>query len=587
MIIVPSRTTKKIIQNNRSKILGDLWSSFCLDLQSNLGVIKVSPRLMVNTKDVSNQGLSIAFRTFDKLVFTIAGTRIFKNTSFDLVSSFGAATTYSTDYSDVVTYNNALVTTTTAKVKSKVNNGSGTGAWTDRATLNTSDSLHKLCYFTKFNRVYYIDDYQSIKSLDSSWVEATSGDYFISIPYKLGDIYTLEADDSYIWIGTMNITSGGLTDSVSSASVLRWDGISSQIIDEFKIKAKSVLAMCKDDSGVVHVLDSNGALLAFTGSGFTEIGRLPLNRELLVNALGSNPVKYNGFVHPNGMYFTRNGTFVVLVNNLVGDSAGTIKENLPSGIWEFHKETGFVHRQSPSYTALGTTTVTDHGQNRVSQVGALCEPNLYSTSSSGKPTLICGAIYYTNASSTTTAILVDDPLDTTQKYGYFVTSWIPASQIKDSWERIILRYRKLLNSGDKIISKLRTSESASTEISLTWVNTTSFTTATDLTSSIGYEVEIIQGTGSGKCSHIVSAVNNAGTYTVVVDETYTGVTTGTAKARIQNWIKHMVVSDQATESKKQSTGKASERIQIKICMQFTGEDEFNELIVVNNPHEAI
>jgi hypothetical protein len=97
---------------------------------------------------------------------------------------------------------------------------------------------------------------------------------------------------------------------------------------------------------------------------------------------------------------------------------------------------------------------------------------------------------------------------------------------------------------------------------------------------------VLQGTGSGKCAHIIS-VTGSGTYTVTLDEPFTGVTTGTAKARVQNWIKLLTVSDQGSESKKTTTGKASERIQFKVCMQFTGEDELHELILINNTHESL
>lgn len=591
--IIPSRTTKKVMQNNRSKILGDLWSSFNIDLQTNLGLIRVSPRLQINTKDVANQGISVAFKTFDQLVFTVAGTRIFKNAAFNLVSPFvedvstGSITTYSSDYSDMETFNDTLVATSTDKVMSKVGGASGAGAWTQRASLSAADSLHKLCYFIKFNRIYYIDSYQNIKSMDTSWSEATSGDYYIHLDYRSGIPYTLNSDGTDIWIGTVKTTNLAAGDSTTGGSILRWDGISSQITTEYKVKAKGVLALCKDDTGVMHAIDSNGALLRFTGSGFEEVSRLPLNKKYLINALSS---KYNSFIHPNGFYFTRNGTFIVLVNNLVGDNGSTIKEDLASGIWEYSKDTGFVHKQSLSYNPVGTSTITDYGQNRVSQVGALAEANIYSNSATGKPTLICGAIQYTDSSSTSTAIFVDDPLDNVQKYGYFVTTWITAVNIKDSWERVILKYRKLLDSADKIIMKYRLTESSSTEITLTWaglsLTTSTFTTSTDLSALIGYEVEIIQGTGSGKCAHIVS-VSGSGTYTVILDEPFTGITTGTAKARIQNWVKLLTVSDQGSESKKASTGKASERIQIKVCMQFTGENEFNELIVLNNSHESI
>ncbi len=592
MITIPNKQTKKINQNNRSKILGDIWSSFNLDLQSSLGLVRVSPRLQLNTGGVTNQGISTAFKDFDQRIFTLAGTRIFKNTGVNLTSQFvedastGALTTFNSIYSDMETFNLTLCASATDKLVSKATNGSGGGSWTSRATFGAGDSSHKLCYFSKTNRLYYVDNYSSIKSIDISWSEATSAPYFLDLSkmYNLGQIQTMESDATDIWIGTVQVVPAGVVNAVGHASIFRWDGISAQITTEYKVKAKGILALCKDDRNIIHVLDTNGALLAFTGSGFEEIGRLPLVRELLINAQTGT---YNSFIHPNGLYFTRNGTFIVNVNNQVGDNGTTIKENLPSGIWEFHRDTGFVHKQSFSYTPIGTTTVTDYGQNRISQAGALYEANLYSNSASGKPTIIAGANYYTDASTTASGIFVDDPLDTTQKYGYFTTAWLQSSAVKDTWQKLSLKYRQLLDSGDKIVVKYRTTESSPTEISITWVNTTSFTTTTNLLAYVGYEVEVLQGTGSGKCAHIVTVVNNAGTYTVTLDETFTGVTTGTAKARIQNWNKFLTISDQTSESLKTTLGKESMRIQFKVCMQFTGEDELHELAIINQPFETL
>lgn len=586
-------TAKQFRQGNISKVLSELstiWSTFNMDLQSDVDLLKVSPRLRINTTSVSNQGVSIAFKTFDARVFTIAGTRVFKNSDYTLLTAFaedassGAITTYNPDYSDMTTFNSLLVTTGTGNVMSKAVDGSGTGAWTSRATLTSATSPHKLNYFKKYNRIYYIDSFKTIKSMsvDTAWPEATSGDYFIDLTYAYGYAYTMESDQNYIWIGTVNTNPAGVLTFNHGAAIYRWDGISSTAY-EFPVKAKGVLAISKDDRGVIYAIDSNGALLQQTASGFEEIDRLPLRKEYLINAVSG---VYNAFIHPNGLTFTKNGTFKILINNLVGDSAGSIKENLQSGIWEWSKETGFIHNSSFTYNTLADSTITDYGQNRISRAGALAELDIYSASASGKPMLICGATYYTDASSTASGIFTDDPLNTIQKYGYFVTGWIKSSAIKETWKKIAVKYRKLLNSSDRVIVKYRVAEVDPVYIDITWVTTTQFSSSTDLTNYVGYEAEIIQGTGSGKCAHITSITGN-NPWKANLDETFTGVTTGTAKARLQRWVKHLEVSDQLTESKVIALGKVSERIQIKVCMEFTGDNELHELIVMNQAQEQL
>ena len=594
-IIIPPRETKTLTQNNRSKILGLLWSSFNLDLESERGVIRVSPRLRINTSAVSNQGRMVGARVFDQRVFTICGTRIFKNSAETLISTFsedassGVQTDYSGNVSDIEIFNDVLVTTTDDAIYTKAANGSGTGAWSQQGGYGSPVSLtsgvpHKVCYFQKYDRVYILNSDLIYSISASSWEAVVTGDFTVNLSgANYGSIHTMAPDSNDIWIGTINPTGNNFMPIIGGAKILRWDGISNTVI-EYKIKASGVLALCRDDStGVMHAMDSNGALLRFTGSGFQEIDRLPIDKKLLKNATA---LTYTNFIHPNGFIFTKEETFKVLVNNLVGDDGATIIENFPSGVWEWSREKGFIHTNSASLLTLASSSITDHGQNRVSAVGALYEPNLYSESASGKPTLICGVDYYSDASTAVSGIFVDDPLDTIQKYGYFVTDWVFSAGLKDTWQKVWLKLRQLLDSGDKVIIKYRTTEATSTEISITWVDTTSFTTSTNVSALVGYEVEILQGTGGGKCSHI-TAVTGSGPYTVTVDETYTGVTTGTAKARLQSWTKSESFTSQTNEDASFTIEKDSVRIQLKVCMQFTGEDEMYELALINTPSEPL
>lgn len=96
-------------------------------------------------------------------------------------------------------------------------------------------------------------------------------------------------------------------------------------------------------------------------------------------------------------------------------------------------------------------------------------------------------------------------------------------------------------------------------------------------------MEILQGTGSGACVHITDISENGGTYTVTVDTAVTGVTTGTAKARFQKWIKLFpVVTGQVRSWEQMSIGAPNTRIQIKGCMTFKGNDEFHKFVLVSN-----
>jgi hypothetical protein len=607
MITIPTRESKKFIQTNRSDILGNLWATFNIDLQSNLGAIRVSPKLRVNTSTANDAdfGLPCAYAHFDGRMWAVAGTRIFKNTANNIIGSFsedassGVRTDYTATYSDLAVFNSRLWATSSVRLQSKASDGAGEGAWTDRATITTGVA-HRLSYFKKFDRLYFTDGGTSVKSISTADVEATSGDYFINIGTSLGTIQCLRSTSSDVWIGTMReITSSG-ADSTQGARVLRWDGISSQISTEHIIDAQGVMAMWVDND-VPYIMDSNGCLLKYTGYTFEEIGRLPLNKELLINAIGTS----QWFIHPNGLVSTKNNTILALINGSLGDysvSSLNLKENLPSGIWEWSSETGFTHKHSPTYTpvfisGVEATDITDFGQLRIDNVGGLANANLYSTNSSGRGTLMCGITYFTNATSTTHGLFIDSPIPTDitatsegKKFGFFITDWVQASQLKDLWSKLSVRFKQFLNSSDKIILKTRFREATATNITITWASTTSFFTTTDVSALRGYEVQVENGTGAGKCAHISSVSYSAPNYSVTLDESFIGTTSGTARAVVRNWKKVGTVTGQTIESAIKTlskTGNSSERIQVKVGMQITGDGEFYELGIINKPHTIL
>lgn len=582
MILIPKRETKTIVQTNQSKILGDFWASFNIDLQSNLGVIKVSPRMkLAENSSLSNFGMPVAFRHFDNRIYTIAGTRIFhtgtsgspEKTNYSEDTSTGYKTTYDARWSDMELFNGQLFTTTNDELMSKAPAPTNAdGDWTERDSAFSDETTpHFLCYFKKFNRLYY-NDGELIQSIDNTYSVATSGDYTLDMQFEDTEtISCMRATSNAIFIGT--IRQSNIQANIKGA-VYEWDGLSSQVTARYELDNQGALAMVVKGE-IPYIIDARGALRKFTGYSFQDIGRLPRGNVLPYNLSTNDNDKW---IHPNGLTVTEDDTFMVLVNNLLGDNAGSILENMPSGIWEFTEENGFVHRYSLSYTT--DTTITDYGQNRLSAVGALSNMNKYTTSSTRNGQYVCGATYYSDASSTLTGLFYDDSSDIIQKNGYFVSSWFLASNLKDNWQKFGIRFREFLDSADQIVLKYRTREADPIYIDITWNDTTSFHTTTDVDDYVGYEVEILQGVGSGKCFHI-SSISGFSPWKVNLDETLTGAT-GTAKARLQNWTKAKAITSQNVESSLYTIGAAGERIQVKCCMQFTGDDELYELAVINS-----
>lgn len=596
------------LQTNRGDDLGSLWSSFNLEFQNNLGTMQLGTKMEVNTstEDDADLGLPVAFKYFDARMWAICGTRVFKNTGAPITAyvedaSTGASTAYSADVSDLEVFNGELVATGTSNIFTKASNGAGTGAWTSRGVVGAGQS-HKLAYFKKFNRIYWLAAGQQVRSADTAWTIATSGDYFLSLQNSIGVVSTLVATSQSLWIGTVRLYNSAAGDnSIARASIFEWDGISAQPTQEYKIDAQGIVAMAVDDD-IPYAIDSNGVLLEFTGSSFKEIGRLPLTKDLLNNATYSENTR---FIHPNGLISTKNATFKVLVGNIIGNSATSIPENLASGIWEFSTDFGFTHNSSLNYKTKNSSTVTDFGQNKISLAGALVNSNLYSNSSSGRSTLTCGATYFTDASTTTNAIFIDAPIGIAagstegQKKGYFITSWINSVEVEDKWTRLWAVYKKFLSATDSMVFKYRLYEEDPIYATITWVSNQVFTTTTDVTAygptasgfngTSGGEVEIIQGQGSGSCTHIASITFLAGTYTVMLDNPIltSGSPTGTAKARFQKWIKLFPeITGQVKSWEQMAIGANNPRCQIKGCLTFTDGDtninEFHKMAIFSN-----
>lgn len=579
-------------QINRGDSIGGFWATQNIDLQSNLGVMRVAPRLKVNTgtADDADLGLPIAIKWFDGEYYAICNAKMFKtsaggvavpNSAFVESTETGTLTNFSTR-SDIEIFDDRLWAISDNTLASLNQTG---GTWTSRDTVGGAGEK-PLTFFANVagGRLYYIGATNEIWSIDAANTPAEAGsDYAIDlVDYRPT---CMKSTSDSIWIGT-----DGASENIDAeGQVLQWDGISAQITKSYTVRGAMKIHAIAILNDMPYVLDSNGILSRFSGYSFEEVGRLPFQ-----------------FMRPgttysrkNCMIATKNNTILFLVHNrslnTVAGSDYYYYENAASGLWEWSEQFGVVHKYSIGYTPNSATTITDWGQNIITSAGVLFDATPYLIGGSTvNGSLLVGATYYTNATTSSSAILYDDANDTIQKKGYFVTTWFDSIEIQDKWERLWVVYKKLLAATDSIVFKYRVDEVDPVVADITWVNTTSFTTTTNISGygptatgfngTQGGEVEILQGVGGGMCAHITNVSENAGTYTVTVDETATGATTTTAKARFQKWIKlnPAVAVDQIKRYSQYAIGEASPSIQIKCCMTFTGPDEFIKLGLVSN-----
>lgn len=572
------KADKTFLQTNRSTVLGTLWSTMNADFQSSVGVIRIDPRLQVLTKtgdtNATTLGRAVGFTSFGGAYYTVAGSKVYVGGSvataaFVEDTAVTTSTDYDSNYSDITTWNSRVWTTAPSKLRSF----SG-GTWTDRATFVSTTQPHMMSIFTKFPRLYVIHNATTVASIDTSDVYVSTGDYSLTVDsaYRLTCI---SYSDSFIWIGAVNNEN-----PTGQGVVFQWDGISAQPTNIYYIVSRGCLAIIVKEN-IPFIMDARAELKKYSGTGFDEVARLPIPTKLFGSVNSTN----DRWIHPNGLAITKNNTILAFVNNLVGDPAATIPENMPSGIWEWAEGYGFTHKKSLTYNRYNDpTTITDWGQNRVSLVGGMALA--FDNSTAGIITPMIGATYYTDASTTTSAIFIENTTDTVQKKGYVVSTFFESNEVEDKWLRLYAIYRRFLDSGDSIVAKYRLYEENPVEATITWTSTTTFTTTTDIsaywTSGIGGEVEVTQGKGSGACAHITNIVNVAGTYTVTLDSVITGVS-GTAKARFQSWIRLNALDESLVRTWQQMAINANgTKLEIKLCFTFTGQGEFYKSAIDTN-----
>lgn len=681
------------IQTNRSDTLGSFWSTFNIELQNNLGDVRLGNKLVQvsNSVDDVDLGCPTSFVFWQSDWWCVAGAYIYQGsdnfdnsfskstvrfsigtstTQFDITKSVNTVRyTYdgtgtnpginatsmpinSTVYINGTNFNAANngtftvtgsgsnyfeVTNASGVVESNKTIGSGvlaisgnsnyetfdgadlalfnerlwvlgedslwstdnTQYWTKRDSVSASGGS-VLLYFPKRNQLYYFDGSNGVSSTDISDViynsPTTQPNCITILTGTYGEKVGMVCTSNYIYIYTF------LPDNSASASgtgyILEWDGVSDQFNNIYTLQSSGVLSMTVYED-IPYAVDGFGRILRYTGSSFTEVARLPVQTLLpFSSSVSGDPGER--FIFRNGMIPTKNNTLLLNINAISQRGGYPLYENFQSGVWEVDLSNGnCTHKTSYTYQDDDSSTITDFGQQSLYSVGAIVLNTLNDTGDENCQ-FACGATVYTDATATQSSIYRDAPMmeygQTSlegQKRGYFTTTWFESDEVEDKWSRLWTVYKRFVTSTDKIIAKYRLYEEDPIYANITWVNTTSFTTTTDITAyaqtatgfngTVGGEVEIVQGTGGGACVHITNVVNNAGTYTVTIDNAVTGVTTGTAKARFQKWIKlNPEITGQVKSYGQMAILANNTRIQIKLVMEWTGDGEFHKFILTSN-----
>ena len=164
--------------------------------------------------------------------------------------------------------------------------------------------------------------------------------------------------------------------------------------------------------------------------------------------------------------------------------------------------------------------------------------------------------------------------------------FLESSKVTQVWQKIILKYRKMLDTTDKILVKYRTTKDIPiTEQNVEWDSDTQFTATSFAGVEVGIEAEILNGNGSGAVAHVTAITDNTGSFTITLDNNIIGVTAGDiSDVRFQKWnqLPEITANDfQFTDLPVPQYNKDTE-MQFKIVMNWTNiENELREVIVVN------
>lgn len=584
-------------QPNTSDVIGDIFASKNLDLTDNLGKMRVGKRLVLsaNSVDINTvDGVPVAIKEFNinlgNRIITLAGSRLLQSSGdypgSGTIAFIGSFPVDLSSYnSDMEIYGGDLHITGSQNLYKLAFGGTNVGS-SLYSSLN-SGSPHYMCVYQGL--LYITNLNNQIYSWNGSSM-TTSGSFSLTLPSTATKqlITFIKSAANKIWIGTVaNVNSAG-----QKGYIYEWDGTATSVTKEHHLDSAGVVScVIKDD--VPYVMDVYGRLLFWNGGTFVEKARLNRRKNQLFSTAFAGTA--NSYVHPNGMAII-NGRINILINGAFFDSTSSMIETIPSGIWEYDENIGLYHKHSVGLSHVGDTIV-DFGAARISVSGALAELNYPDSSSSRDGTLMCGADYMTDASTTVHGLFYDNSNDTLQKAGYFISTKIEATDgsvynlptVEAMWESWFTIYRKLLDAGDKIVGKYRIVEGTNVEGNINWINNTSFSVSNSSvvvsnywTSGTGGEVEIMSGLGAGKCAHITNAILNAGLWTVTVDEIFTnGTLNGTAVARFSNWKKISAITPNNQSFNSDTISVKSQWIQFKVWMLFTGRDEIERFLLSN------
>lgn len=589
---IPNPQTKKFTQPNQGEIFGSLWATFNVDLNLKKGKISPSNRtyVLIGSDDDADLGYPVACvrssaDSTDRY-WSVCNTVLFRSADSTPTSAFtqdaiaGSPTDLTHLYSDAIDFEGSLIATSTDDVH-KLSSGTwDTDWWSDVGGLNQANLTASVPHpLDVFERVLLIGDANLLHTIDRNYVVSNSR---LKLPSFLR-IRAIEHNQDRIWIGCQN-TLGG------DSAVVEWDGFSETYNKIHWLKGDIVFNI-PIKGGVPHALTNAGILYKNSGSTFTTEAYLPVFSEDILNDGPSSRVAVawedsftlNCSSHWNGWAIIDDKIHILISGGISGVDTQLL-DNMKGGIWCYDSDFGFYHRFGLS--KWRSSTERDFATEVIHRAGFLIETH----PRYGK--FLAGAgIYKDNVSAELKGIFVNDTGEGRKKRGYFITTQVLTSNVRDLFDKFVIKFKKLrsLASTDGIVVKTMGADSVNYNFpfraAITWTADNTFTSTdsnwANVASPYGEEIEVIIGNGAGTTAHVSSVSYSAPTYTITIDESIpTGMTTSpaTAQVRVSKWTKRAFI-DSTTKTYDGASGvEDSQWAQFKVELRGQKDSpEFEEL----------
>src|SRR3990167_4840563 len=341
-----------------------------------------------------------------------------------------------------------------------------------------------------------------------------------------------------------------------NAKIIEWDGFALSYNFEYELQGSFPLTGWLKN-GIPYYITELGYIFKFKGGGFAPEQQFPLREDEQVfssSLTAENTIlPYGSYIDGDIVYINVGAPVRTGSSDLTGGS-----RRMRSGIWIFNtaNQNLYHHMGIGEHATAGTDV--NYACSPVTTPGAVIRQV-----TTNKPQLVASASVPIGGaawnSSSVTGIYqeIESNVQTDnggRNRGYFISPYLPATEIEEMWEGLWMKFKKFVNSNNRIIVKSRVAEplkdaDAGDESPLQaegdWASTTTFACVVPTGVAVGDEVEIMTGDNGG-CSFNISVLSatpdGSTSITVTIDEAAPTSSTDTFIARFENWDSETAIS---------------------------------------------